>query len=69
MGVVKGGMGDRTRAGITGASEVLGEYDNGRRGMEFGAERGSVWVTYFKYRSLHKYTRVQGVEKVWRLRA
>ena len=36
-----------------------GENDNGRRVLEFCAERGlSVGNTYFKHRSLYKYTRV-----------
>ena len=31
-------IGDRTRAGITGAFVVPGENDNGRRIVEFGEE-------------------------------
>ena len=47
------------RADITGAFGVPEENDNGRRGVEFCAERGlCVGNTYFKQRSLHKYTRV-----------
>ena len=40
-------IGDRTRAGITGAFGVSGENDNDRRVVEFWAERGvCVWVTH-----------------------
>ena len=35
-------VGDRTRAGITGAFRVTGENDNGRRLVEFREERGYV---------------------------
>ena len=49
------------RAGLTGAFGVPGENDNGRRVMEFCAERGlCVGNTYFEHRSLHNYTRVAG---------
>ena len=50
---------DRTTAGITGAFGVPRYIDNGRRVVEFCEERG-LWVsnTYFKHRSVHKYTRV-----------
>ena len=59
MGEVNGWIGDRTIAGITGAFGVPGENDNGRRVVEFCAERGlCVGNTYFKHRSLHKYIRV-----------
>ena len=52
-------VGDRTRAGITGAFGVPGENDNGRRVVEFYEEMGlCVDNTYFKHRSVHKYTRV-----------
>ena len=38
---------------------ILGENDDGRRMMELCAERRMcVGNTYFKHRSLHKYTRV-----------
>ena len=58
-GDLKGWIGDRTRAGITGAFGVTGESDNGRRVVEFCAERGLCVVsTYFKHRSVHKYTGV-----------
>ena len=51
------------RAGITGAFGVPGENDNGRRVVEFCAKRGlCVSNTYFKHRSLHKYTRVARVQ-------
>ena len=47
------------KADITGAFGVLGENDNGRRVVEFYAERGlCVGNTYFKQKSLHKYKRV-----------
>ena len=59
LGYLNGWIGDRTRAGITGAFGVLGEHNNGRRVVEFCAERGiCVGNTYFKHLSLHKYTRV-----------
>ena len=58
--------GDRVRGGITGAFGVPGENENGRRVVEFYAERGvcvCVDNTYFEHKSLHKYTRGQdGVE-------
>ena len=45
-------MGDRTRARIVGAFGVPGENDNGRRVVEFCAERGPyAGNTYFKHRS------------------
>ena len=51
----------KTGAGIAGAFGVPGKNDNGRRMVEFSAERGlCVGNTYFKPRSLHKYTRVAG---------
>ena len=54
-------IGDRMRAGITGAFGVTGENDNDRKVVEFYAEKGPcVGNTYFKHRSLHKYTRVAG---------
>ena len=40
LGNLNGWIGERTRAGITGAFGVSGENDNGRRGLEFYAERG-----------------------------
>ena len=59
LGDLTGWRGDRTRAGITGAFGVPEEKDNGRRVVEFCAERGlCVGNTYFEYRSLHKYTKV-----------
>ena len=59
LGGLYGWIGDRTRAGITGAFGVPGENDNDRRMMEFCEERGlCVGNTHFKQRSLHKYTRV-----------
>ena len=51
-------IGDRVKAGITSAFRVPGENDKGRRVMEFCAERGlCVGKTYFKHRSLYKYTK------------
>ena len=42
-------IGDRVRAGITGAFGVLGENDNSRRVVEFYGERGLCMSnTYFK---------------------
>ena len=52
-------MGNRTRAGITGAFGVPGQNGNGRRVVEFCAERGlCLGNTYFKHICLYKYTRV-----------
>ena len=43
---------------ITGALGVLGKNDNGRRAVDFCGEGGLyVGNTYFKHKSLHKYTR------------
>ena len=39
LGDLNGWLGDRTIAGITGAFEVPGDNDNGRRVVEFWAER------------------------------
>ena len=59
LGDVNGWIGDRTRAGITNAFGVPGENGNGRRKVEFCEERElCVGSTYFKHRSVHKYTRV-----------
>ena len=56
---LNGWIGERMRVGITGAFGVTGENDNGRRVVEFCAERGLCGgITYFKYGNLHKYTRV-----------
>ena len=54
------------RAGITGAFGVPEENDNGRRVVEFCAERElCVGNTYFKHRNLHKYTRApRGQDRV-----
>ena len=51
LGDLNGWIGDRMRAGITGDFEVPGENENGRRLVEFCAERG-------KDKNLHKCTRV-----------
>ena len=40
LGDLNGSIRDRTRAGITGAFQVPGENDNGRRVVEFCAETG-----------------------------
>ena len=59
MGDLNGWIGDRVRASITGDFGVPGQNDNGRRGVDFCAERGQfVGNTYFKHKSLCKYTRV-----------
>ena len=50
-------IGDRTRAGITGA--FGDDDDDGRRVVEFCAEKGlCLGSTYCNHRSVHKYTRV-----------
>ena len=61
LGYLNGWIGDKTRAGITGAFEAAGKNDNGRRVVEFCEER-EVYVgnIYFKNRSVHKYTRGAG---------
>ena len=49
----------RTTIGIASAFGVPGENDNGRSLVEFNAERGlCIGNTYFKHRSLQKYTRM-----------
>ena len=59
LGDLNGLIEYRTSAGITGTFGVPGENDKGRRVVEFRAERGlCIGNTYFKYRSLPKYTRV-----------
>ena len=59
LGDLNGWIGDRKRTGITSAFGVSGENDNGRRVVEFCEERGLCeGNAHFKYRSLHKYTRV-----------
>ena len=59
MGDLNGWVGERVRADITGVFEVLGENSNGKRVVDFCAERGlCIGYTYFKHSSLHKYTRV-----------
>ena len=60
LGDLNGLIGDKTRAGITGAFGVPGENDNGRRVVEFCAERElRVGNTYFKHKSLYKFIRVE----------
>ena len=55
LGDLNGWIRDRVRAGITGAFGVPGENDDGRRVVEFCAERGlSVGNKYFEHKSLHK---------------
>ena len=52
-------IGDRTRAGVSGAFGVPGENENCIRVVELFAERGlCVGNTYFKYRRLLKFTRM-----------
>ena len=46
MGNMNGWIGKSVRDGITGAFEVPGENDNGRRGMEFCAEKWFAWVKH-----------------------
>ena len=47
LGDLKGEIGSKTRSGICGAFGVPGGNDNGRREVEFRAERGlCVWVTH-----------------------
>ena len=63
LGDLNGWIEDRVRTGITAAFGVHEENDNGRRVVEFIAERGlCVGNTYFKHRSVHKYTRVARVK-------
>ena len=59
LGDLNGWIGDRTRAGITGAFGVPRENDNGRRVVKLCEKNGICeGTTHFKHRSLHKYTRV-----------
>ena len=59
LGDLNGWIGDRMRAGITGAFEVPGKNENGRRVVDFCGERSlCVGNTYFEHKNLHKYTRV-----------
>ena len=45
------------RVGINGGFGVIEENDNGRRVIDFYAERGlSVSNTYLEYKSLHNYS-------------
>ena len=65
---LNGWIGDKDRAGITGDFGIPEENDNGRRMVDFCAEKGlCVGNTYFKHMNLHKYTRVarcqDGVEE------
>ena len=56
---LNGRIRDRVRASITGIFGVPGENTNGRRMVEFRAERGlCVGNKYFEHKSLHKYTRL-----------
>ena len=60
LGDLNGWTGDKTRAGVTGAIGVPGEYDNGRR----------VWVIHISSTEVCISTQEwQGVEMVWRLKA
>ena len=59
LGDLNGWIRDRTRVTVISAFGVPGENVNGRRVVEFCAERGlCMGNTYFKHRTLHKYTRV-----------
>ena len=59
LGDLNGWIGDRVRAGITGAFGVTGENENERKVVEFCAERElCVGNTYFDHKTLHKYTKV-----------
>ena len=53
---LNGWIGERERAGITGAFGVPGKNDNGRRVVEWSSaqKEDCVWVTHHKHRSLHK---------------
>ena len=54
LGDLNGWIGDRVKAGITSVFGVQGENYNGRRVVEFCAERGlCVSNTCFEHRSLH----------------
>ena len=58
LGNLNGWLGGRVRAGITFTLGVSRESDNGRRVVEFCAERElCVSNTYFEHKSLHKYTK------------
>ena len=69
-GDLNGWIGDRTRAGITGAFGVPGENDNGRRVVEFCAEKGlcvcNINLSTVVYINRQGW---QGVEMGWRFRA
>src|SRR5678815_2301140 len=59
LGDLNGWIGDQKRNGITGGFGVVGENENGRKVMDFCEERGMcVSNTFFKHKSIHKYTRV-----------
>ena len=61
LGDLNGWIGNRMRAGITGAFGVTGENENGRRVVEFCVERGCMWVTHTSNTRVcisHKYIRV-----------
>ena len=61
LGGLNGWIGDRKKASLTGAFGVPGENDNGRRVVEFCKDRGLCEEnTYFKHRSIQKYTKVAG---------
>ena len=70
LGDQNGCIGDRTRAGITGAFGAPGENDNGKRVVEFCAERGLVWVTHILSTEVCISAQEwQGAKAEWRLRA
>ena len=59
LGDLNGWIGDQKRDGITGGFGVAGENENGRKVIDFCEERGMcVSNTFFKHKSIHKYTRV-----------
>ena len=63
LGNLNGCIGDEMRVGVTGAFGFPGENNNGRRVVEFCAEKGMhVSNRYFKHRSLRKYTKMARVQ-------
>ena len=63
LGDLKRWIGDRTKAGITGAFGIPGENDNDRSGGVL-CRKGTVWVTHIL--STQEW---QGGKKEWRYRA
>ena len=61
LGDLNGWVVNRLRVGITGGFGVPGENDNGKRVIDFLAERRlSVSNTYFEHKNLRKYNRGGG---------